>query len=49
MRVVCKSTDQDVIIAAEERGLDVMLPINDNFRQGIERKLYKPETLLPTR
>lgn len=49
MRVVCKSTDQDVIITAEERGLDVMLPINDNFRQGIERKLYKPETLLPTR
>ena len=49
MRVVCKSTDQDVIIAAEERGLDVMLPINDNFRQGIERKLYKPETLLQTR
>lgn len=49
MRVVCKSTDQDVIISAEERGLDVMLPINDNFRQGIERKLYKPETLLPTR
>lgn len=49
MRVVCKSTDQDVIIAAEERGLDVMLPVNDNFRQGIERKLYKPETLLPTR
>lgn len=49
MRVVCKSTDQDVIIAAEERGLDVMLPIDDNFRQWIERKLYKPETLLPTR
>lgn len=49
MRVVCKSTEQEVIIAAEERGLDVMLPINDNFRQGVERKLYKPETLLPTR
>lgn len=49
MRVVCKSTDQDMIIAAEERGLDVMIPINDNFRQGIERKLYKPESLIPTR
>lgn len=46
MRVVCKSTDQDVLIAAEERELDVMIPINDNFKQGIERKLYKPETFL---
>lgn len=46
MRVVCKSTDQDVIISAEERGLDVMIPINDNFKQGIERKLYKPESFL---
>ena len=46
MRVVCKSTDQDVLIAAEERQLDVMIPINDNFKHGIERKLYKPESFL---
>lgn len=46
MRVVCKSTDRDSIIAAEERGLDIMMPINDNYRQGIERKVYKPESLL---
>lgn len=46
MRVVCKSTDRDILITAEERGLDVMIPVGDNFRNGIERKLYKPETLL---
>ncbi|QJT70560.1 UNVERIFIED_ASMBLY: DNA primase [Shigella phage 2019SD1] len=46
MRVVCKSTDRDAIIAAEERGLEIMMPINDNYRQGIDRKVYKPESLL---
>lgn len=46
MRVVCKSTDRDAIIAAEERGLEIMMPINDNYRQGIERKVFKPESLL---
>lgn len=46
MRVVCRKDDRDVIIAAEERGLDIMMPVNDNFKQGVERKLYKPESLL---
>ena len=46
MRVVCRATDRDVLIAAEERGLDVMIPIDNNFKRGIERKLYKPESLL---
>lgn len=46
MRVVCRTTDRDVLIAAEERGLDVMIPIGNNFKRGIERKLYKPESLL---
>lgn len=46
MRVVCRTTDRDVLIAAEERGLDVMIPIDNNFKRGIERKLYKPESLL---
>lgn len=46
MRVVCKSTDRDVIISAEERQLDVMIPINDNFKNGIERKLYNATALL---
>lgn len=46
MRVVCRTTDRDVLITAEERGLDVMIPIDNNFKRGIERKLYKPESLL---
>ena len=46
MRVVCKSTDRDAIIAAEERGLEIMMPINDNYRQGIEMKVFKPESIL---
>lgn len=46
MRVVCKSTDRDVLISAEERGLDVMIPIGNNFKQGIERKLYRPESFI---
>lgn len=47
LRVVCRSTDKDVLISAEERGLDVMMPIGDNYRSGIERKLYNPSSLLP--
>lgn len=46
MRVVCRSTDRDVLITAEERGLDVMIPIGNNFKQGIERKLYRPESFI---
>lgn len=46
MRVVCKTTDRETLIAAEERNLDVMVPIDNNYKRGIERKLYKPETLL---
>lgn len=46
MRVVCHKDDRDVIIAADERNLDVMLPIGGNFKNGVEKKLYKPESLL---
>lgn len=46
MRVVCKRSDTDTLIAAEERCLDVMIPINDNYKMGIERKLYNPSDLL---
>lgn len=46
MRVVCKTTDKETLIAAEERNLDVMIPIDNNYKLGLERKLYKPETLI---
>ena len=46
MRVACKRTDQETIIAAEERELDIVLPLGDNFRCGVERKLYSPGSLL---
>lgn len=46
MRVVCKTTDKETLIAAEERSLDVMIPIDNNYKLGLERKLYKPETLI---
>ncbi|MGS9609517.1 primase-helicase zinc-binding domain-containing protein [Salmonella enterica subsp. enterica serovar Infantis] len=46
MRVVCHADDQETIIAADERELDVMLPVNGSFKNGIERKLYNAEDLL---
>lgn len=46
MRVVCHKDDQETIIAADERELDVMLPINGKFKNGIERRLYKASDLL---
>ena len=46
MRVICKSTDRDVLITAEERGLDIMIPIDNNFKRGIERKLYSPDSFI---
>lgn len=46
MRVVCRRDDRDTIIAADDRNLDVMLPIGDSFKNGMEKKLYKPESLL---
>lgn len=46
MRVVCHKDDKETIIAADERELDVMLPINGKFKNGIERMLYKASDLL---
>lgn len=46
MRVVCKKDDTDTIIAADDRQLDVMIPIDGNFKRGIERRLYKAVDLL---
>ena len=46
MRVVCKPDDKETIIAADDRDLDVMLPINGKFKNGIERMLYKASDLL---
>lgn len=46
MRVVCKPDDKHTLIAAEERDLDVMLPIRGEFKNGIERRLYKPSDLV---
>lgn len=46
MRVVCHADDTETLIAADERQLDVMIPIGGNFKKGIERRLYKAESLL---
>lgn len=46
MRVVCHANDRDTLIAADDRELDVMLPINGKFKNGIERRLYKASDLL---
>ncbi|EDV3179085.1 DNA primase [Salmonella enterica subsp. arizonae] len=46
MRVVCRSNDADTIIAAEERGLDVIIAVNDNFKNGIQKKIFNPKDLL---
>lgn len=46
MRVVCRADDKETLIAADERQLDVMIPIDGNFKKGVERRLYKAESLL---
>ncbi|UTQ80564.1 putative DNA primase/helicase [Pseudomonas phage Motto] len=46
MRVVCRVDDKETLIAADERQLEVMIPIDGNFKKGIERRLYKADTLL---
>lgn len=46
MRVMCRKEDRDTLIAADDRQLDVMLPVNGNFKLGVERKLYKADGLL---
>lgn len=46
MRVVCNANDRDTLIAADDRELDVMLPVNGKFKNGIERRLYKASDLL---
>lgn len=46
MRVVCKPDETHTLIAAEERELDVMIPIRGNYKNGIERRLYKASDLL---
>lgn len=46
MRVMCRKEDRDTLIAADDRQLDVMLPVNGNFKLGVERKLYKADSLL---
>lgn len=46
MRVVCHANDRETLIAADDRELDVMLPINGKFKNGIERRLYKASDLL---
>lgn len=46
MRVVCRSDNLDMIYAADDRGLNVMIPIGGDFKKGIERKLYDPASLI---
>lgn len=46
IRVVCLADDKETLIAADERQLDVMIPIDGNFKKGVERRLYKAESLL---
>lgn len=46
LRVVCDPDDFDTLCAAEERELEVMIPINGNLKMGIEKKIYKASDLL---
>ena len=46
MRVVCRCGDLDMLAAADDRDLKVIVPNGDNFKLGFERKLYKSSSLL---
>lgn len=46
LRVACLSTDYQTLCMADDRDLKVILPNNDNFRQGMQRRLYDPQSLI---
>lgn len=46
MRVACKSTDYQTLCMADDRELKVVIPNNDNFRLGLQRKLFNPQDLI---
>lgn len=46
LRVVCSRNDRDMLAAAEDRDMKVIVPNNDNFKGGFERKLYVASSLL---
>lgn len=46
MRVACRRADRNTIISAEERNLKVIVPRGDNYKMGMERKLFPASSLL---
>lgn len=46
MRVACKRSDYEMLCMADERGLKVIVPNGDNYKMGMERKLYDAESLI---
>lgn len=46
IRVICHPHDRDSIIAAEERQLKVLLPVDGDFKKGIMKKIFDPASLL---
>lgn len=46
MRVACLASDTESLYAADDRAIKVIIPINESFRLGMQRKLFLPADLL---
>lgn len=46
MRVVCRKEDSETLYMADDRMLPVMIPVDGDYKKGIEKRLYNPLDLI---
>lgn len=46
LRVACKASDKETLYMADDADLKVLIPNDDIFKRGMQRKLYKASSLI---